>query len=269
MNIKEQVLSGLIPADLKILDAHAHIGEGEYSNAFVYALPIEAALHLSKKIGITKMAASSLKAIGGDLLAGNDRLLDLCGKYPEDLLAYIYFNPHYADECLAYIEAHKNNPSFIGVKMHPREDNVNACDERYYKLYKYASSNNILILSHTWETEPMNNPLLFFEVLKKYPGLKLLIGHMGGTYQGCMSSIELANKYPNVYLDLNGSIYSGIWIEELIKYAPINKYIFSTDQTFNDPRITLGRVLLSDLDDEAKRRILYYNFEHLVGRRLL
>lgn len=269
MNIKEQVLKGSIPDDLKIIDAHAHIGEGEYSNAFVYALPIKEALHLSKKIGISKMAASSLKAIGGDLRAGNDRLLELCNLYPEDLLAYIYFNPKFADESLEYIEKNRNNPHFIGVKMHPREDNVNACDARYYKLYEYAAKNDILILSHTWETEPMNNPILFNAVLEKYPFMKLLIGHMGGTYSGCMSSIALANKYPNVYLDLNGSIYSEIWIEELIRLASADKFIFSTDQTFNDPRITLGRVLLCDLDDEIKRNILCFNFENLIGRKLL
>ena len=29
MNIKESVMSGLIPENLRILDAHAHLGDGE------------------------------------------------------------------------------------------------------------------------------------------------------------------------------------------------------------------------------------------------
>ena len=64
-------------------------------------------------------------------------------------------------------------------------------------------------------------------------------------------------------------IYSQIWIEELAKFAPHEKLIFSTDQAFNDPRIIVGRVLLSDLDDALKRRILCENFEAALGRTLL
>jgi len=76
-------------------------------------------------------------------------------------------------------------------------------------------------------------------------------------------------KYKNVYLDINGSLYSQIWIEELAKLAPQEKLVFSTDQVFNDPRIVVGRVLLSDLDDALKRRILCENFEAAIGRTLL
>ncbi len=92
---------------------------------------------------------------------------------------------------------------------------------------------------------------------------------MGGTYRGCMDSIALANAYEHVYLDINGSLYSQIWIEELIKLAPLKKFIFSTDQVFNDPRIIVGRVLLCDLEDEVKKAILCDNFEAAIGRTLL
>ena len=136
-------------------------------------------------------------------------------------------------------------------------------------MYEYATKNNILILAHTWQTEPENDPALFEEILKEYPTLKLLIGHMGGTYKGCLSSLALAKKYPNVYLDINGSIYSEIWIENLIKCAPIDKFIFSTDQVFNDPRIVLGRVLLSDISEKDKQKILHSNFLHMTGRKHL
>ena len=34
-----------------------------------------------------------------------------------------------------------------------------------------------------------------------------------------------------------------IWIEELAKFAPQEKLVFSTDKAFNDPRIIVGRAL--------------------------
>ena len=51
--------------------------------------------------------------------------------------------------------------------------------------------------------------------------------------------------------------------------APEGKFVFSTDQTFNDPRALLGRVLLSGLPDALKRKILCENMENAVGRRLV
>ena len=58
-------------------------------------------------------------------------------------------------------------------------------------------------------------------------------------------------------------------LEELVKEAPIERFVFGTDQTFNDPRIMVGRVLCSDLDDGVKRLILSENFERAIGRRLI
>ena len=70
-------------------------------------------------------------------------------------------------------------------------------------------------------------------------------------------------------MDLNGSLYSQIWLEELVKLAPMERFIFSTDQTFNDPRILLGRVLLSDLTDAQKQMLLCDNFERVIGRKIV
>jgi predicted TIM-barrel fold metal-dependent hydrolase len=195
--------------------------------------------------------------------------MEFCASYPKELFAYLYYEPRIGEELLAQIDAYRTNPSFIGVKIHPREAKESIETGRYDALYDYCVAHDILILCHTWETEPENNPACFAPVLKRFPKLKLLIGHMGGTYRGCMDSIELAKEYENVYLDINGSLYSQIWIEVLAKLSPKRKLIFSTDQAFNDPRIIVGRVLLSDLDDALKREILCENFEAAVGRTLI
>jgi predicted TIM-barrel fold metal-dependent hydrolase len=268
MNLKQTVLSGVIPQELRIFDAHAHVGEGEYNAAYLYTLPLEKTLSLSKKIGIGAMAASSFKALTGKGVEGNARLLELCAAYPDELFAYLYYEPRNGDALLAQIDSFSAHPNFIGVKIHPREAKASIETNAYETLFEYCEKRGILILCHTWETEKENNPASFLQVLQRFPKLKLLLGHMGGTYAGCMSSIELAKRFENVYLDINGSIYSQIWIEELAKLAPQQKLIFSTDQVFNDPRIVVGRVLLSDLDDKLKRSILCDNFEAAVGKRL-
>ncbi len=269
MNIKQSVLQGVIPAGLRIFDAHAHVGEGEYNAAYLYTLPLEEMLRLSVKVGIGAMAASSIKALIGKGVEGNARLMEFCAAYPKELYAYLYYEPRIGEALLSQIDAYRTHPSFIGVKIHPREAQVCIETNCYDALYDYCVEHDILILCHTWQTEPENNPAAFAPVLKRFPKLKLLLGHMGGTYKGCLDCVALSKEYENVYLDINGSLYSQLWIEELAKIAPQEKLIFSTDQAFNDPRIIVGRVLLSDLPDALKRKILCENFEAALGRRLL
>ena len=268
MNLKQTVLSGVIPQGLPIFDAHAHVGEGEYNAAYLYTMPLEKTLSLSKKIGIGAIAASSFKALVGKGVEGNARLMEFCAEFPEQLYAYLYYEPRIGDALLQQIDAFKANTNFVGVKIHPREAKTSIEANAYDPLYDYCEKRGILILCHTWETEKENNPASFFRVLKRFPKLKLLLGHMGGTYTGCMSAIELSKRFDHVFLDINGSLYSQIWIEELANLAPHEKLIFSTDQVFNDPRIIVGRVLLSDLDDALKRKILCENFEAAIGRTL-
>ena len=269
MNIKDSVMAGNIPKNLRILDSHAHLGEGEQAGAYLKTLPIAESLRLSKKIGIGAIVASSLKALYGNAVAGNERIMELTKEYPGYVYASIFYHPLYHDACIAQLEKYRNDPGFVGVKIHPRETGTTIRGKDYDKLYEYCVEKDILVACHTWQTEAMDNPADFEPVLEHYPDLKLQLCHMGGTYQGCMDSMRLANKFKYVYLDINGSLFSRIWLEDLVKDAPFDHFVFGTDQTFNDPMIMVGRVLLSDLTDVQKQMLLCDNFEKAIGRKLV
>ena len=269
MTIKESVMNGVIPADLRIVDAHAHLGDGEQAGAYTCTLPVAESLRLSRKIGIGAVVASGLGALYGSVPRGNERMMEFTRLYPGYVFASIFYDPHYHDECIAQLEKYRGDAGFVGVKIHPRETQTCIATRDYDRLYEYCIAHDILVACHTWQTEPSNDPADFEPVLERYPELKLQLCHMGGTYQGVMDSLRLANRFPKVYLDINGSLYTQIWLEDLVGQAPLERFVFGTDQTFNDPRIMVGRVLCSDLDDGVKRLILSENFERAIGRRLI
>ena len=76
MTIKESVMAGVIPEGLRILDSHAHLGEGEQGGLYIRTLHIAESLRLSKKIGIGAIVASSLKALYGNCIDGNERMME-------------------------------------------------------------------------------------------------------------------------------------------------------------------------------------------------
>lgn len=269
MTIKESVMNGVIPEGLRIVDAHAHLGDGEQAGAYTCTLPVAESLRLSRKIGIGAVVASGLGALYGNVQDGNERMMEFTRLYPGYVFASIFYDPHYHDVCIAQLEKYRHDTGLVGVKIHPRDTQTYISTHDYDRLYEYCIVHDLLVACHTWQTESANPPADFEPVLERYPELKLQLCHMGGTYQGVQDSLRLANRFPKVYLDINGSLYTQIWLEELVKEAPIERFVFGTDQTFNDPRIMVGRVLCSDLDDGVKRLILSENYERAIGRRLI
>ena len=157
--------------------------------------------------------------------------------------------------------------AFIGIKIHPRENYTYLSDDSYRPLWEYADKNKLIVTCHTWESEPMNNPLLFFDICDKYPEMKVILAHGGGTYAGYEICYRLINEFPNTYIDLNGFIYSCQWIEQVAeRLKGVGRIVFGTDQFFNDPRTSLGRIVLSTLSDYEKRCILYYNFASICNK---
>jgi predicted TIM-barrel fold metal-dependent hydrolase len=269
MTLREKSLLGEIPTDLRIFDAHAHITMGKCTNLALYTLPLEKSIEYSRKIGIQAHAVSHTAAFGRNPAEPNDSLVKICEENKNTLFFYLVFDPNYGEESFEQLEKYKNHTNFIGVKIHPRDGKADLGSDDFASLFDYTNKESILTLCHTWDTEPMNRPIQFLPYLKQYPKLKILIGHMGGTYRGCIDSMVLSYKYENVYCDINGSLYSQIWIEELVKRSPVEKFIFSTDQVFNDPRVIVGRVLLSELKDREKELILCENFENIMGKKLV
>lgn len=269
MNIKQTVLSGQLPQGLRILDAHAHLGDGEQpEKLYIRHLPPAEAIAESKRLGIGAMVASSHRSLYGHVVEGNDRMMEYTKEFPGYVYASLIYEPKNHEACMAQIEKYRRDPGFVGMKLHPPYTNTTLAGTDYDELCAYCAKEDILVACHTWQSKD-SDPALFERILEKSPDLKLQLCHMGGTFRGCMTSVRLANQYPHVYLDINGSLFSRIWLEELVKEAPFEQFVFGTDQTYNDPNVMLGRVLLSDLSDEQKQQLLCDNFEKAIHRKLV
>lgn len=269
MNLRELALLKKLPDDLRIFDAHCHIGKGKCTGIYIEPLEETESLDISRRCGIKAVGAIAMGAMAlYDTKREIDWLVSLC-ESRNDMFFYAWYQPRQHKELMEQIDELKKHPLFLGVKIHPREDHAHLDNGSYDEFIDYAAANDIAVLCHTWDDEPMNRPVSFERMLKKYPKLKVILGHMGGTRAGCLDSLRLAREYENVFCDINGSLYSELWIEELVKLAPEHKFIFSTDQTFNDPRPILGRVLFSNIPDSLKEKILCENMENIVNKKLV
>lgn len=126
-------------------------------------------------------------------------------------------------------------------------------------MWEFAADHKIMVLSHTYHGSPYDDPQLFAEIAERHPEVNVLIVHSGALTEGFEGAIHLAQKYPNLYLDISGSFITSHWIERLVNEAGDDKVVYSSDIPFIDIRYSLGRVLYSQLSEYQKTRLLREN----------
>jgi predicted TIM-barrel fold metal-dependent hydrolase len=256
-----------------IVDAHAHLG---CSKEFYYPdISIESVLGIMDNLHIDKMLQTHTLLFYDEYDKGISESVKAFEKSHGRILSYLIFNPRKSEESLKIINDNINKQPFVGIKIHPSFHLYPADGEDYDIIWEYASKNNVVLLTHSWAISPVNPNQIYSQVklferyLKKYPDVKLILGHSGGLEQGIRKAVELARIYPNVYLDISGDILFFGLIEFLVENAGADKVLFGSDLTMLDPRINLSRVLMAKIDLETKRKILGLNACRLFGQKII
>lgn len=246
-----------------IVDAHMHVGPpGVF---FTPKYDTKDYISLMNENHIAYSVCSDLLSIMEDVSLG----LEIADKIFEQSNQRIYilgvFNPKHTKESIFVLEKMAQKPYLVGIKIHPSMHGVDAESEEYESVWKFASENDLTIMSHTWSLSSYNpvqkysTPLKFEKFVKKFPNVRFVMGHFGGRGDGRNEAIQLINKYPNVYGDFAGDIYDYELIENLVASVPSDRILFGSDYSWFDPKANILRVLLANISDKIKLKILREN----------
>lgn len=265
MEVAELVKNGLPLKEITLIDMHCHIGN--YNNLYLpYPDEEEQLVHYRRtmeRAGAVYSVVSMLRGLASGDLSAN---LDLAAHMREDpkLLGWVTYIPYLpelsidtADRCFSLTK------QFIGFKVHPEINRYPIEGPDYIPMWEYANDRGLLVLSHAWG--PHSEPSMFRELAARYPNAKILLGHCGGREPEISAAIDLANRFDNVYLDLNGAfIYSRVRMEDFARTANPDKLLFSSDTMFNNIFWELGNVVFAPISEEMKRNILGLNAKRLL-----
>jgi len=98
----------------------------------------------------------------------------------------------------------------------------------------------------------------------KYPSVPLLVGHSLQD-KSLDAMVELANSFPNVYVDLSVPEIFGITEFFYTALDDIGKLIFGTDFPWGNCHFRVGAVIYSRIPEQAKRKVLGENMASLLG----
>ena len=245
-----------------IIDTHIHLGNLPY-----LCMPSnteENIIDLLKKNGVKKAICAHHGSLS-TISYGLDELFESLERYDSFLYGYLVFNPNFEKDSLESIEKNYKRNHIAGIKIHPSWHLCYPQDNRYERFWKFAAQREIPVLTHSWDPDVPNksqkfsDPFGFENIIKKFPGLKLILAHAGGRGKMLYRVISLMEKYPNLYVDFAGDIFIPGLIEEYIERVGSQRILFGSDMPWVDIRFHLAHVLNLNIAEEDKKNILGLN----------
>lgn len=256
-----------LPLSVPLLDMHMHIlheglhGAGEHYRMEnggpegVYSMMNK----LSRQPGGGIM--SWVGVVSGDAAGGNESVRDALNAAPPGYWGLATFDPsHYSQSELSRMipEFYKDR-RFIGMKPYPFYG-IQYHHPDYDVWWEYGNRHNLYALIHRSRSDGFEVETL----AEKYPDVRWVIAHAGGSFAWADIAIEAMKKYSNVYAELTyTSVPLGI-IEYIAEHAGDDRIVYGSDLPMRDPRQQLGWVVYSRLPLASKKKILGENAYRVI-----
>src|SRR5215469_7309554 len=162
-----------------------------------------------------------------------------------------------------------------GVKLHPVVQKFEANDPRMHPVYQACIEMGLTVLSHTGPArggEPFAEVPAFAPMLQEFPGLNVVLAHLGGGKWH--DTLAIAQAFPHVTFDLCEIIdWAGApnapttgQLARLVRDIGPERVVLGSDYPWYEPAHSADLVLsLPDLSPAEKNAILGENAARILG----
>jgi predicted TIM-barrel fold metal-dependent hydrolase len=108
-----------------------------------------------------------------------------------------------ASESVAHIEALTDGAGARGIKLHPTAQRIHPADPALDAIYALCVQRHLPLVAHTGvdvRGQEFAEFKAFTRVIERFPGLKLILAHLGGRFW--RDAVSFAQTYPTVLFDL-------------------------------------------------------------------
>lgn len=235
----------------KKIDAHSHVGYfGSWSDVGITPEELVEQMdeyNVEKSVISTYPIKESIEAVD---------------KFPDRLIGAAWVNPYDADALDQIKDAVKNH-GFKAIKLHPLSHAYLANDECVFPIAELARELDIPLMIHTGHP-PFSLPWSVAQLADIYPDVTMVMIHMGhGNGMYVQSAIDMAKKYPNLYLETSG-MPMHTKIKEAYESVGSDRIMWGLDAPFHHPTVEMQRTIVSGLTDEQLEDVFYNNAKKLL-----
>jgi predicted TIM-barrel fold metal-dependent hydrolase len=260
---------------MKAIDIHAHFGIYDRGGAGLadgwMSGDIDLVRRRASAADVRMTVVSSLTALlpyGGDVLRGNEEAVE-AAEGCDDIRFWAVLNPRVM-ETYVQVESLLSHDRCAGIKIHPREHQY---DIREWgdPVFEFAANRKATVLTHSGH--PGSDPEDFIPYVNRFPNATLILAHLGNDHEGDYTRQVHAVRFAehgNVYVDTSSmkSMMSGL-VEWAVDALGADRILFGTDSPLYFTASQKARVEYAEIDDTAKRAILFDNAAQLLGEESL
>jgi uncharacterized protein len=242
-----------------IIDVHTHAWEvpGHMDRGFLeelqaarpgvkLAIHVEFADYMRAMEPCDRAICFGLRGLLTGLHVPNDFSANFVARAPEKLIGFMSLDPT-EPSWLDDFERGRTDLKLKGVKLGPMYAGFDPTDSKLDALYSGCVKYNLPILFHMGTSfvrfGPLefSRPILIDAVARRFPGLKIIIAHLGHPWEG--ETIAVIRKHPNVYADVSAlhyrpwQFYHSMMLAQ--EYATLHKILFGSDYPFTTPAASL------------------------------
>jgi uncharacterized protein len=259
---------------MEAIDVHGHYGIYDRGAAQLtdrmMSGGVEVVRSRARAAGVQLTVVSPLRALfpyGGDTLRANEETLASCTDY-DDLCFWAVLEPR-IQESYAQVETMLRHSHCCGIKIHPR-DHSYEIREHGAAIFDFANAHRAIVLTHSGDLG--SYPEDFVPFANSYPDVRVILAHLGNSDNGHFSrqvhAIQRA-RAGNIYTDTSSirSMSSGV-IEWAVSEIGFERILFGTDTPLYFTAAQKARVEYAEIDDSAKRAILFENAVTLLREEI-
>jgi predicted TIM-barrel fold metal-dependent hydrolase len=251
--------------DMTVIDAHAHIthkgGKGA-SMVVMNQADAKGVVERNRRIGVNKTCVSAWTAIWGDYELGNKDTIQAKKDFPNEIIGYVALDPNYVTdwkkECNYYHQEHQ----FPGMKPYFPKMGIPYNHAWFDPWWEYGNEHHLFALMHPSD----NFQAEIEELANKYPNISFLLAHSGWTWKTVRTHVELAEQFPNCFLELTFTSVLNGSIEYMVKEVGSERVLYGSDAPMRDPYPQFGWVAYADISERDKRNILGRNMEKIIKK---
>ena len=264
MTIRDQAFLGQ-PLTPFIIDAHTHLAP--YYRMGWHQKPdfttVASIIRTYDEMGVNCCVTAPHMIIDSMTVWANEFAAQSALEFPGRIYGYISIAPFEGmDAVKENIRRFGKNPAFVGLKFLGGY-NGDCTEPEYQYAADFANEVGCPILCHSWNNMPKLSVLR--DIAEKRPNLNLICAHQGGgSREMSFLAAPIVKALPNFHLEICGSLWNELGIEDLVEMVGEDRVIFGTDVINLDARFDFGRVVFSPLSDTAKEKILAGNYLRLI-----
>jgi predicted TIM-barrel fold metal-dependent hydrolase len=236
-----------------IIDVHCHAGKGETMTApwTSYADP-EVTLRRAAEAGIDRTVIFPIS--NPTYEKANREIADLVAKYPDRFIGFAKHDPETEAGKIRRMLVHEvREMGLKGLKLHklPTREVLDTVAEL-----------KIPILFHPPKVSD------FHQIASLYPEVPFIMAHLGSfasaNYAEHLAAIDVARRYPNVYLETSSVVFFE-FLEMAARELPPEKILFGSDGPLVDSRVELFKIRLLKLPPQHEAKVVSGNARRLLN----